>query len=80
MGKASRHKREKKALSINDAPNFFDYFLSPQSNNDLLPIDDELIEKLVTEKKISRSELVDMARQGFLYSISRGSFIFLEMG
>ena len=80
MGKASRLKRERKAATINDAPNFFDYFLSPQSDNDLLPLDNELIDKLVIEKKMPKEDLLYMASQGYLYSLSRRSFILLEMG
>jgi len=52
----------------------------PKSESDLLPLNDELIEKLVNEMKIPKDDLVDMANQGFLYSTSRNSFILPNAG
>ncbi len=52
----------------------------PKSESDLLPLNDELIEKLVNEMKIPKDDLVQMAADGFLYSTTRNSFILPDMG
>jgi len=80
MGEASRRKRNKKDIKLSDSSSFFDYLLSPKSENDLLPLTDELIEKLVNEMKIPKDELLVMAAEGFLYSKTRNSFILPDMG
>jgi hypothetical protein len=80
MGEASRRKRNNKDIKLSDSSSFFDYLLSPKSENDLLPLTDELIEKLVNEMKIPKDDLVQMAADGFLYSTTRNSFILPDMG
>ncbi len=80
MGEASRRKRNNKDIKLSDSSSFFDYLLSPKSESDLLPLNDELIEKLVNEMKIPKDDLVQMAADGFLYSTTRNSFILPDMG
>lgn len=80
MGKASRRKRINSSIKVSDGSGFFDYLLSPKSEGDLLPLTDDLIQKLVSEKKIPKDDLVQMANQGFLYSTSRNSFILPNAG
>jgi hypothetical protein len=80
MGKASRLKKERKSTQVNDNLGFFDYLASVNLETDLLPLTDELIEKLIIEIKIPRQEIVEMARQGFLYCTSRNSFILPDIG
>jgi hypothetical protein len=80
MGEAARRKRNNKDIKLSDSSSFFDYLLSPKSEGDLLPLTDELIEKLVNEMKIPKDDLVQMAADGFLYSTTRNSFILPDMG
>ena len=77
MGKASRRKRINSSIKISDGSEFLDYFLSPKSEGDLLPLTDDLIEKLVIQEKIPKADLLQLASQGFLYSTVKNNFILL---
>ncbi len=61
---------------ISDGSDFLDYFLSPKSEGDLLPLTDDLIEKLVIQEKIPKDDLLRLANEGFLYSTLKNNFRF----
>lgn len=93
MGKASNRKKQKKLNplafikpkkpvinnQINTSENnFLDYILNTNLESDLIPLNETLIQKLILERSIPEDELRAMSRQGFLYSLSRESFILPE--
>ena len=77
MGKASRRKRINSSIKISDGSEFLEYFLSPKSEGDLLPLTDDLIEKLVIQEKIPKDDLLRLANEGFLYSTVNNNFVLL---
>ncbi len=82
MGKASRKKQEKKLLdnvTITESDNsFLDYIINTNLSSDLIPITDELINELINKNNMSKEYLLTMKKQGYKYSLSRGSFLMLD--
>ena len=82
MGKASRKKHEKRLLDnikINTSDNpFSDYVINTNLNDDLIEINDQLIQELISTTNIKKDELLTLKAQGFKYSKSRDSFLMFD--
>jgi hypothetical protein len=82
MGIASRRKKERKLqdnVTITESNNsFFDYLINANLSSDLIPITDELINELMDKNNMSKDYLLTMKKQGYKYSLSRGSFLMLD--
>jgi hypothetical protein len=82
MGIASRRKKERKLqdnVTINHSDNpFLDYLLNTDLSSDLIPITDELISQLMHQKNMPKDYLLTMKKEGYKYSVSRGSFLMFD--
>lgn len=82
MGIASRRKKERKLLdnvTITESDNsFLDYLINTDLSSDLIPITDELISQLMHQKNMPKDYLLAMKKEGYKYSVSRGSFLMFD--